>query len=233
MRGQVHALGVLVLLTSCGRVGFDVHAHDGGLDAVVGDGGLDADAGDGGTEADAASGDGSLPDGAPIDASGDADTAVSDAMADASPTGCNPTNCPDPFACEGDLCVFECTGVCLTPIQCPAGTDCVVRCGGIQSCMASIDCGDARSCLVECSGAQSCSGRIDCGSAPVCDVSCTASQSCTNTIDCTGSADCDVYCTTFITCAGMIQCSGTQCIECAVGACTGGVSCLRDSALCE
>lgn len=134
------------------------------------------------------------------------DAAIDAAVCPSQCTSCN---------LEKKECIIDCQAnpaVCgnastNTPVKCPTGFACVIKCNSPSSCRSGVDCTTATRCGIECTGFGSCRG-VQCGPGP-CDVNCTGSQSCGG-IACNTSCACDVECGINANCLN-VTCTKAQC----------------------
>lgn len=137
-----------------------------------------------------------------------------DAPTNACPPQCSSCNAATKD-CKIDCAVTNCVG--NSPIVCPAGWTCDIRCSTPNACRNGVDCRLAEACDITCSGNQSCRGLM-CGEGP-CQIECADNSTCRG-IDCRDSCACDVACSGPLTCE-QVACSDLTCgtFE---GGCTSG-----------
>jgi hypothetical protein len=107
-------------------------------------------------------------------------------------------------------CIVDCSvspDLCRSPITCPAGMTCDIRCTATEGCRSDINCTNAKACQITCAGSQSCRNVV-CGPGP-CTLECSGLGSCRN-FSCGLSCACDVSCAGFGSCGGL-ACKSAVC----------------------
>jgi hypothetical protein len=196
MRALVFALGICALLvggvfaSSCSvsHKSDNFTACDNSSDCPAGQRCGDNGLCEGGQGDDGGAGDGGRPDGAVC------------------PSQC--TSCRmDTKECKVDCAISPAT--CNSPIVCPPGFTCDIRCTTPNSCRNGIDCTMGDGCEIDCSGQSACRG-VKCGPGP-CATECTGLQACRE-IDCGDSCACDVNCNNEALCE-QISCTSEVCTK--------------------